>query len=56
MEKIPVHVKSEAETCKPIITNVVALFTREGKVLLATTRHDVNQEKYELMNIIRKTA
>lgn len=25
MEKIPVHVKSEAETCKSTIANVVAL-------------------------------
>lgn len=46
MEEIPDHVNSEAETRKSRIINVVALFTRGGKVILATTRHDVSQEKY----------
>lgn len=55
MEKIPLHCKSESETCKSRIINVVAFFTRGGKVILATTRHDLNQEKYELLNIIHKT-
>lgn len=55
MEKIPAQVKSESETRKSRIIMWWYKFTRGGgEVILATSRRDLNQEKYELMNIIHK--
>lgn len=55
MEKIPAQVKSESETPKSRIIMWWYKFTRGGgEVILATSRRDLNQEKYELMNIIHK--